>query len=113
MSNLSEFVESKQKYIKLEDGEEFQGYFIGAKIIPDKFKLKDDPKATTVEYYFKTKTGKDMQWTCGNVGVAKGLSKAKEGQEIRFKRLGKGTKTIYDVVLVDAFMSDEPFADQF
>ena len=32
---------------------------------------------------------------------------AKEGQEIRIKRLGLGAKTIYDVVLVDAMYDGE------
>lgn len=107
MGNLQDFVSSRQRYVKLGDGEEFQGFFIGANIIPDKFKIKDDTKATTVEYSFKTKDDRDMNWTCGNVGVANKLMKAKEGQEIRIKRIGLGAKTVYDVVLVDAMYDGE------
>lgn len=105
--DLAAFVASKQKYLKLEDGEEFQGYFIGYKIIPDKFKVEEDPKATAVEYQFQTKEDRPIRWTSGNVSVANKLIKAKPGQEIRIKRLGKGSKTVYDVVLVDAMYEGE------
>jgi hypothetical protein len=101
--DLASFVASRQKYLKLEDQDEFQGYFIGYKIIADKFKISEDPKATTVLYAFRTKEDRPLEWTCGNVSVANKLVKAKPGQEIRIKRLGKGPKTVYDVVLVDAF----------
>ena len=107
MSELSDFVLSKQRFVKLGDGEEFQGFFLGAKIIPDKFKIKDDPKATTVEYKFQT-GDRNMTWTNGTVGVAAKMGKAKEGQEVRIKRIGLGAKTVYDVVLIDSFLEDAP-----
>jgi hypothetical protein len=108
--DLQEFIDGKQKFLKLADKEEFIGYFMGYKIIPDKFKIAEDPQAKTVVYQFKTERGKDVEFTTGNISAAKGLIPLKPGQGFKITRRGMAAKTTYDVIVsTQVFEEKVPF----
>ena len=108
-NDLGQYIEDNQKFLKLDDGEMFDGYFMSSKIIPNRFKDGEQ----TVEYTLATTKGKQIVWTNGTLGVAKLLAAAKAKDRVRISRSGLGPKTTYTILsgekLGEPLKEDVPF----
>lgn len=67
---LIKYAKENQKFLSLSPGESYVGYFTGFKRIPDRWKISEDPNATTVVYTLKDKNGKVLEWTKSSGKVA-------------------------------------------
>lgn len=105
-SDLQDFIEGKQKFLKMQPNDEFIGYYFGHKVIPDKFKLAEDENAKTVLWNLKTEKGKMLEWTCGNLSAVTGLGALKVGEKFHMKRIGMGPKTNYQVTNLSKLASE-------
>lgn len=107
--SLSDFVKDNSKFLRLDDGEVFEGSYVGYKVTGSQF----DPDKETVVYKFRYQDGKEIYFQTASVAVAKTLGKLKGGENIKIKREGAGTKTKYHISSPDIQISaDELEPDQ-
>ena len=93
-NDINSFIEENVKFLKLEDGQVFEGYYIGNKVIPNRFKEGEQ----TVEYKVATLKGKRITWTNGTLGVARRFTEVDPGERIKITRNGLGAKTNYTIL---------------
>ena len=91
--NLSDFVKDNSKFLRLDNGEIFEGFYSGFKVTTSQF----DPEKETVVYKFKHPDGKEIYFQTASVAVAKTFSMFKGGEKIKVRRDGSGTKTKYHI----------------
>jgi hypothetical protein len=92
--SLRDFIKNNTKFLKLEDGEIFQGTFHGFKVIPNRF----HPEDNTVQYQLKFVDGeRTIKWENDKNYVATAMQKLKEGDLVQIKREGTEKKTKYIV----------------
>lgn len=92
--DIASFIEENQKFLKLEDAQTFEGYYVSSKIIPNRFKADTE----TIEYVLRTLRGRQITWTNGTLNVATRMHEAKPGDRIKITRNGLGNKTNYIVL---------------
>jgi len=96
-NDINSYIEENQKFLKLEDGQTFDGYYVSHKVIPNRF--KEDTQ--TIEYKVATLKGRRITWTNGTLSVATIISTAKPGDRIRITRTGVGNRTSYTILIGD------------
>ncbi len=101
--SLHDYVKDNSKFLKLEDGEAFEGTYIGFKVTGSKF----DPEKETVVYKVKYADGKEVFFQTASVAVARVLGKFKGGELIRIKRKGTGTNTKYEITSPDITVTED------
>lgn len=101
---LSQFVKDNSKFLRLGDGECFDGVYVGYKITTNNF----DPDKEMVVYKLKyADDGKEVFWQTASCAVARLFSKFKGGEKIIIKRHGDGTKTKYEIKSPDVQISKD------
>lgn len=109
MKSLNDYVKDNSKFLRLGNGEVFEGTYVAYKITGDKF----NPEKETVIYKLKYQDGKDIYFQTASVGVAKIFGKFTGGEKIRIKREGEGTNTKYHITSPDIQVTpDELEPDQ-
>lgn len=103
MKTLNDFVKDNSKFLRLDDGEIFEGFYMAYKITSSQF----DPEKETVVYKLRYEDGKDVYFQTASVAVAKILGKLKGGEKIKIKRDGSGTKTKYHISSPDIQIAPE------
>lgn len=92
--SLEDFVKKNSKFLRLNDGEEFTGTYMGFKVVPNSF----DPDKDTVLYKLAYEDGQEISWQNGSTKVAREISPMEIGTKIIIKRTGEGTKnTKYEI----------------
>jgi hypothetical protein len=91
---LAKFAKDNTRYLKLNPGESYVGYFMGAKKVPNQFKISKDPTATTIVYTFKDGEGRMLDWSRDNPQVALDMSKIKIGGAFSLTMIQKGKYVI-------------------
>lgn len=99
---LNDFVKDNSKFLRLQDGESFEGIYVAFKVTPSTF----DPEKETCIYKLKYEDGKEIYWQTASVAVARVISKYKGGEAINIKRQGSGTKTKYVISSPDITVDD-------
>ena len=111
MKNLNDFVRDNSKFLRLTDGESFEGYYKGYTVTQSQF----DPEKETVVYKLAYDDGKGVFFQTASIAVAKTFGKMKGGEKIRITRKGSGTKTQYVIsspdiqITQDELSPDEDF----
>lgn len=91
---LSQFVKDNSKFLRLADGESFDGSYVGYKITTNNF----DPDKEMVVYKLRyADDGKEVFWQTASCAVARLFSKFKGGEKIIITRHGALTKTKYEI----------------
>lgn len=103
MKNLNDFVRDNSKFLRLEDGESFEGFYLTFKVTGSKY----DPEKETVIYKLRYEDGKEVYFQTASVAVAKTFGKLKGGEKIKIKRKGAGTNTQYLISSPDLQISPE------
>ena len=103
VKNLNDYVRDNSKFLRLEDGEFFEGVYVAYKVVTSKF----DPDKETVVYKLRYDDGKETYFQTASVAVAKTLGKLKGGEKIIIKRHGIGTNTKYDISSPDITVTPE------
>ena len=101
--SLNDFVKDNSKFLRLDDGEVFEGSYVAFKVTGSQF----DPDKETVVYKLRYPDGKELYFQTASVAVAKVFGKLKGGEAIRIKREGSGTKTKYHISSPDIQISPE------
>jgi hypothetical protein len=101
--NLNDFVKDNSKFIRLDDGESFEGTFKSFKVVSSQF----DPEKETVVYKLAYLDGKESFWQTSSVRVAKLFSKFKGGEIVKITRHGKGNETKYEISSPDIKIEKE------
>lgn len=107
---LGDFVKDNSKFLKLGNGESFEGVYKGYKVGPSKF----DPEKETCVYKFSCE-GEDEKFVyfqTASVAVAKIFSQYKGGEKVKITRQGEGTNTKYKIVSPDVTTVEELEADE-
>jgi hypothetical protein len=90
---LNDYVKDNSKFLRLADGESFEGTFVAYKVTASTF----DPEKETVVYKLKYKDGKETYWQTASAAVAKAFSKFKGGEAVSITRKGDGPSTRWDI----------------
>jgi hypothetical protein len=93
-NELLQFAKDSRKYLKLEDGEEYRGFYTGRKVIPDKFRISEDAAAKTIAYALEDSVGKKLEWTKNSGKIAEAMAKIPVGSGISIMRIKKGDYVI-------------------
>ena len=100
---LNDYVKDNSKFLRLEDGETFDGFYSAYKVVGSKF----DPEKETVVYKLRYEDGKEIYFQTASVAVAKIFGKFKGGEKIRIKREGSGTQTKYHITSPEISINSE------
>lgn len=95
--SLNDYVKDNSKFLRLEEGETFEGVYVTFKVVPSKY----DPEKETVIYKLRYPDDKETYFQTASVAVAKTLGKFKGGEKIKIKREGSGTNTKYFITSAD------------
>lgn len=106
---LQEFVKDNSKFLRLADGESFEGSFVGYKVTASSF----DPEKEIVVYKLKYKDGKETYWQTASAAVAKAFSKFKGGEKVSITRKGEGNNTRWDIKSPEAVIDVDSDVDEF
>jgi hypothetical protein len=90
---LNQFVKDNSKFLRLADGESFEGAYVGYKIATNSY----DPEKEMVVYKLRYEDGKEVFWQTASCAVAKLFSKFKGGEKIVITRHGELTNTKYEI----------------
>lgn len=101
--SLGEFVKDNSKFLRLSDGECFEGIYRTFKVVPSTF----DPEKETCVYKLEYPDGKVTFFQTSSIVVAKTFSKFKGGETVKITREGEGNKTKYKISSPDIKVSDE------
>lgn len=101
--NLNDFVKDNSKFLRLQDGETFEGTYVGYKVTTSTF----DPDKETVVYKLRYEDGKEVYFQTGSTAVASIFSKFKGGERVKVKREGTGTATKYKISSPAVIISQE------
>lgn len=96
MSNdLKQWAKDNTKFLKILNGETFEGFYMGFNIVPNTF----DPDKQSIQYKLKyTDCENIVYWTNGSTSVANAMSNFEEGDVITISRTGSGTHdTKYEI----------------
>ena len=93
MKNLNDYVKDNSKFLRLANGETFEGTYVTYKVTGNKF----DPEKETVIYKLRYDDGKETYFQTASVAVAKIFGKFKGGEAVKIKRQGEGTNTKYQI----------------
>ena len=91
MGDLKNWVKKTSMFIKLDDGESYEGVFEGYKIVPSSL----DPTKETVQYKLD---GKFLQTS--SKGLARAIDAVPEGSKVKITREGTAAKTQYKVEIL-------------
>lgn len=106
--DLKSYAKDSRKFLKLEDGESYVGFFVGHKKVPDRFRISEDPTATTFIYTFKDANGKMLEWTKNSGKIAEMMAAVPHGSGISITRIKKGEYLIKPLdVPMPAKLNDE------
>lgn len=94
---LAQYAKDNTKYLKLNPGESYVGYFVGFKRVPDRFRLSEDPKATTIVYSFKDGDGRVLEWTRNSGKVAADMATIPIGSPFSITMIKKGEYLIQKI----------------
>lgn len=100
---LNDFVKDNSKFLRLANGESFEGVYRGYKITSNQF----DPEKETVVYKLEYTDGKPAFFQTASVAVARVLGKFKGGETVKIVRHGEGTKTKYEIKSPDIQITEE------
>ena len=101
--SLNEFVKDNSKFLKIDDGETFEGNYLGYKVATSQY----DPDKEVVIYQLEFPDGKKVFWQTGSTAVARVISNFKGGEKIKITRHGTGTGTKYDISSPDVVISKD------
>ena len=100
---LHDYVKDNSKFLRLDNGESFEGTYVGFKVTGSRF----DPGKETVVYKVKYDDGKEVFFQTASIAVAKLFSKFRGGEKIRITRTGSGTNTKYKISSPDIQISED------
>jgi len=100
---LNDFVKDNSKFLRLSNGETFEGTYVGYKVVGSKF----DPEKETVIYKLRYQDGKEIYFQTASVAVARVFGNFKGGERIKIKREGEGTNTKYLISSPEIHISPE------
>ena|SRR3990167_8628917 len=103
MSSLDDFIKKNSKFLKLGEGESFEGIYEAHKTSPSTF----DPEKETVVYTLRYMDGHKIFWQTSSVKVARFISKLDPGNKLKIKRIGTGTNTKYEISSPDILEIDD------
>ena len=106
---LNDYVRDNSKFLRLADGESFEGTFVAYKVTASTF----DPDKETVVYKLKYKDGKETYWQTVSAAVAKAFSKLKGGEAVSITRKGEGSSTRWDIKSPEATIDVDSDVDEF
>lgn len=104
--DLAQYAKENQRFLSLTSGESYVGYFMGFKRIPDRWKISEDPNATTIVYTLKDKAGRILEWTKSSGKVAAQMANIPIGSGISILMVKKGDYIIKPIS--GAFSKDKP-----
>ena len=106
---LRKFVKDNSRFLKLQDNEVFEGFYLASKVTSSKF----DPDKDTVVYKLKYEDGKEIFFQTASVAVARTFADFDGGERIKITRHGTGNKTAYRIespdikIVADELQPDE------
>ena len=92
MGKLKKWVDDQSEFIRLADGESFDGKYGGYSMVASRF----DTEKFVIRYLF-TIDEKEKKFDCGNKSLALGLDSVVVGTLVKVSRTGEQTKTKYAV----------------
>ena len=107
MKTLDDFIKENSKFLKLEDGGSYEGYYKGFKVVPNKY----DPDKEQVVYKLEDKEGRGIYFQTASVAVAKAFNKLGKGGFFKITRHGVGTSTSYEISIPEDFSKPEYSGD--
>lgn len=94
-NKLDKFADENSMYLTLADGEEVDVTYDGYEVTKNPYDLTKD-----IVLYKVIKGTLPKVFKSGSVAVAKKMSKMLVGQRIRIKRMGTGTNTKYEILML-------------
>ena len=95
-NELETYIKTNTDFLRLADGESFEGTYEGVEFIADRFDLKN--KQLIPEYKLRWKDiEKTIGWATKSMRVANSMKDIKQGESIKITRHGEDTKTIYEI----------------
>jgi len=99
---LNDFVKENSKFLRLSNGESFEGVYRGYKVAASTF----DPEKDTCNYKLEYPDGQAVFFQTSSVAVAKTFSRLTGGEMIKIVRDGSGNKTKYHITSPDLEVSE-------
>lgn len=96
--DLKSFIKNNRKFVKIKDGETFNGIYLGCAFGPSRFGSDKE----VARYRFKyTDSPVEVSWECASTTVAEKMQNFSVGEELSITRKGAtATDTKYEIVAV-------------
>ena len=103
--DIAKLVKESRTFLSLQPGESYVGFFVSHQVVPDKFKISENPNAKAIEYVFIDKNGKKIKWQkAATSSVHTPLGQIDHGSGVSITMIAKGK---YEIRKLDVQMPKE------